>query len=79
MTLARLALNHSSHGSASGPTAITLSYDPLGRLQQTTAGTATTQFLYDGTRLVAEYDGSGNVLRRYVHGPGTDDPVVLFV
>jgi hypothetical protein len=35
--------------SASGPTAVTLSYDPLGRLQQTTAGSTITQFLYDGT------------------------------
>jgi RHS repeat-associated protein len=41
-------------------------------------GTSPTQYLYDGTRLVAEYDGSGNVLRRYVHGPGTDDPIVWY-
>jgi RHS repeat-associated protein len=63
---------------ASGPTAVTLSYDPLGRLQQTMVGTAQTQYLYDGTKLVAEYDGSGNALRRYVHGPGTDDPVIWY-
>ncbi|MDR3506428.1 MAG: RHS repeat-associated core domain-containing protein, partial [Caulobacteraceae bacterium] len=60
-----------------------LAYDPLGRLQQqqtTPSGgsTATTQFLYDGNRLSAEYDGSGNVLRRYVHGPGTDEPIVWY-
>jgi RHS repeat-associated protein len=64
--------------SASGPTAVSLTYDPLGRLQQTTAGSAVTQYLYDGTDLAAEYDGSGNVLRRYVHGPGTDDPIVWY-
>jgi RHS repeat-associated protein len=63
---------------ASGPTAVALSYDPLGRLQQTMVGTTPTQYLYDGVNLVAEYDGSGNVLRRYVHGPGTDDPVVWY-
>jgi RHS repeat-associated protein len=67
--------------SASGPTAVTLTYDPLGRLQQTTAGTTVTQFLYEGTNLVAEYSGAGttaSVLRRYVHGPGTDDPIVWY-
>jgi RHS repeat-associated protein len=64
--------------SASGPTAVTLGYDPLGRLQETTAGGTVTQYLYDGTRLAAELDGSGNVLRRYVHGPGTDTPIVWY-
>jgi len=59
-----------------GPAALTLAYDPLGRLSQTTAsGTTTTTFLYDGSRLVAEYSG-GALLRRYVHGPGTDEPLV---
>lgn len=56
---------------------VTLSYDPLGRLWQT-AGTATTRFLYDGDELVAEYDGLGNLLRRYVHGAGVDDPLLWY-
>jgi RHS repeat-associated protein len=60
-------------GSASG----TLSYDPNGRLFQTT-GSATTRFLYDGDALVAEYDASGNVLRRYLHGPGVDEPIYWY-
>ena len=60
---------------ASGPTAVSLAYDPFGRLQSTIVGATATQYLYSGTALVAELDGSGNVLRRYVHGPGTDDPV----
>jgi RHS repeat-associated protein len=56
-----------------------LLYDPLGRLVQTSGGTAgTTQFLYDGDKLVAEYDGSGSLLRRYVHGPGADEPVAVY-
>jgi hypothetical protein len=46
--------------SASGARTASLSYDPLGRLWQTSGGTAgTTRFLYDGDRLVIEYDGSG--------------------
>jgi RHS repeat-associated protein len=63
---------------ASGPTAVTLGYDPLGRLQSTTVSATATQYLYSGTELVAELDGSGNVLRRYVHGSGTDDPIVWY-
>jgi len=61
-------------------TTVTLSYDPLGRLAQqvtTVSGVnTTTQFLYDGQRLSAEYDGSGTLLRRYIQGPGSDEPVV---
>jgi len=34
--------------------------------------------LYDGDSLVAEYSGGGTLLRRYVHGPGVDEPVVWY-
>ncbi len=63
---------------ASGPTPVSLTYDPLGRLQTSTAGGATTSFLYDGDMLVGEYDASGNILNRYVPGPGTDEPLVQY-
>ena len=62
----------------SAPTPVSLTYDPLGRLQTTTAASVTTNFLYDGSMLVAEYDNSGNILRRYVPGPGVDEPLVLY-
>lgn len=56
-----------------------LVYDPLGRLHETyKASTGTTRFLYDGDQLTAEYDASGNLLRRYVHSDGEDDPLVWF-
>ena len=65
--------------SASGSTTASLRYDPLGRLYETAGGSAgTTRFLYDGDELVAEYDGAGSILRRYVHGPGSDDPLAWF-
>ena len=56
-----------------------LAYDPLGRLWQT-SGTAygTTQYLYDGDQLTAEYDGSGAMANRYVHSDGADDPLVWY-
>ncbi|MBL8265668.1 RHS repeat domain-containing protein, partial [Steroidobacter sp.] len=63
--------------SATGVTSATLSYDASGRLSQL-AGGAGTRFLYDGTALIAEYDGSNVLQRRYVHGPGADEPLVWY-
>jgi len=63
--------------SASG--GIALAYDPARRLYQTSGGSAsTTRFAYDGTDLVAEYNSLNAMLRRYVHGPGTDEPLVWY-
>ena len=41
-------------------------------------GGTTTQFVYDGSDLIAEYDGSGTLQRQYVHGPGEDEPLVWY-
>ncbi|NML05968.1 RHS repeat-associated core domain-containing protein [Sphingomonas sp. G-3-2-10] len=63
----------------SGTLQASLVYDPMGRLFETSGGSAgTTQFLYDGDELVAEYNSSGTLLRRYVHGLGDDDPVLWY-
>ncbi len=56
----------------------TLSYDPAGRLWQMTMGTSTVRFLYDGDQLLEERDGSGTLLRRYVHGNDEDDPLLWY-
>jgi RHS repeat-associated protein len=65
--------------SAGGVSSASLRYDPLGRLYETAGGAAgTTRFLYDGDELVAEYASAGNMLRRYVHGSGSDDPMAWF-
>ena len=53
-------------------------YDPLGRLFQVSGASGTTQFLYDGDALVAEYNGAGAQQKRYVHGPGADEPVAVY-
>jgi RHS repeat-associated protein len=50
----------------------------MGRLWQIASPTATTRFLYDGDKLITEYDGAGNPLRSYVHGPGADEPLVWY-
>ena len=60
----------------SGP-GVALDYDPTGRLIRTVGG-AETRFAYDGAELIAEYDGAGTLMRRYVHGPRTDEPLVWY-
>ncbi|WP_081215284.1 RHS repeat domain-containing protein [Sphingobium yanoikuyae] len=52
-------------------------YDPSGRLYQI-AGSATTRFAYDGTDLIGEYNAANSMVRRYVHGPGDDEPLVWY-
>jgi RHS repeat-associated protein len=64
---------------ASGAKSATLSYDPLGRLHEVTGGSGTTFFVWDGSRLAMEYNGAGQVLRRYVHGnDGGDNPLAWY-
>lgn len=58
--------------------AASLSYDGEGRLRQTVIGSSTSNLLYDSSALVAEYDASGAVQRKYVHGPGADEPIVWY-
>jgi RHS repeat-associated protein len=65
--------------SASGAKTASLVYDPLGRLSVSTDGASLyTRFLYDGDNLIAEYDAGGNMLRRYVHSVGDDNPMVWY-
>ena len=67
-------LTGSSHAQGSE----TLSYDPLGRLFRYTASQGDTRFGYDGVDMIAEYNASNHMLRRYVHGPGIDNPLVWY-
>lgn len=60
--------------SASGST---LAYDPLGRLSRLSA--SGTHLRYDGTDIVGESGtDDGPLRRRFVHGPGTDEPLVWY-
>jgi YD repeat-containing protein len=53
-----------------------LTYDAQGRLRQTQITTGSTTKL---SNLVAEFDTTTNALqRRYVHGPGVDEPLVWY-
>ena len=61
---------------------VALAYDPAGRLYQSAGGSpGLTRFAYDGGDLIAEYTETNNVnvlVRRYVHGPGSDEPLVWY-
>jgi hypothetical protein len=61
----------------SGP-GVTLYYDTFGRLVEYDTATST-RFYYAGSAMLAEVSNpSGTILRRYVPGPGTDEPVVWY-
>src|SRR6202051_158912 len=45
----------------------TFKYDPFGRRIQKSGPLGTTNYLYDGARLIEEADSSGNILARYAH------------
>ncbi len=62
----------------SGARNASLIYDPAGRLWESTGGSGATQFVYDGDQLVAEYNDTGGLLRRYVQGTGSDDPLLWY-
>ncbi|MEM9619178.1 MAG: RHS repeat-associated core domain-containing protein [Pseudomonadota bacterium] len=55
-----------------------LLYDAAGRLFQANKGAAKRRFLYDSSEIIAEYDTSGAVLKRYVRGPGADEVLVEY-
>ena len=55
-----------------------ISYDPAGRIYGLTQGSAATRFEHLGARMMIERNSSGAVLRRYVHGPGEDEPLVWY-
>jgi RHS repeat-associated protein len=64
--------------SVTGDIAVTLSYDPMGRLWQYAAQSGTLRFLYDGDRLTQEQSTSGVRQRVYIHGPGVDEPLIWY-
>ena len=37
----------------------------------------TTKYCYDGGQVIAEYDGSDNLLRKFIYGPGIDEPICM--
>jgi len=56
---------------------ISISYDPKGRLYQSSGGpSGVLRFLYDGDALIGEFNSQGTLIRRYVHASADDRPVI---
>ncbi|CAL4869731.1 hypothetical protein MMA231_04023 (plasmid) [Asticcacaulis sp. MM231] len=71
-------VNNLMTSATQGGVTSTLTYDAENRLYSINKSSVTTKFLYDGKNLIAEYNASNVLLRRYVHGPGTDNPLVWY-
>jgi len=56
---------------------IEYTYDPSGRRIAKDVDGTVTKYVYDGDHCIAEYDGSDNLLRRYIYGPGVDQPICM--
>src|SRR5206468_2051350 len=54
---------------------VNFKYNPFGRRIQKSSSSGTTNYVYDNTNVLEEVDNSGNVLARYVQGPGADAPL----
>jgi RHS repeat-associated protein len=53
----------------------TFKYDPFGRRIQKSGPLGTTNYLYDGARLLEELDNSGGVVVRYTQASAIDEPL----
>jgi RHS repeat-associated protein len=57
---------------------LTYVYDASGRrIEKKYDGNTQVKYVYDGDSCIAEYDGSGTLLRKYIYGPGIDQPVSM--
>jgi RHS repeat-associated protein len=52
-------------------------HDLYGRRSEKKVDGFSTRYLYDGPQVIAEYDGNNNLLRKYIYGPGIDQPVCM--
>jgi RHS repeat-associated protein len=70
--------NRLTSATPAGGAAASLAYDAAGRLRETVGAGVTTRFLYDGVDMIGEYNAANALLRRYVHGPASDEPLVWY-
>jgi RHS repeat-associated protein len=55
-------------------------YDGLGRRVEkeiVSASTTVTRYVYDNEDILLELDGTNNIVARYTHGPGIDEPLIM--
>jgi RHS repeat-associated protein len=57
---------------------VTYVYDPAGRrIAKAIDGDVAVRYLYDGDHVIAEYDGDDVLLRKFIYGPGVDQPICM--
>ncbi len=56
---------------------IAYKHDVAGRRVEKAVDGYSTRYVYDGGHVIAEYDGNNNLLRKYIYGPGIDQPVSM--
>lgn len=56
---------------------VTFAYDAFGRRVEKSNSSGAVTYVYDGDQVIGEYDGSANLLRKFVYGTGIDEPVVM--
>ena len=66
---------HTSEGKLMAAGGNRFAHDPVGRMHWINGHTT---LQYDGDALVAELDGDRPYRRRYVHGAGTDEPLIWY-
>ena len=78
-TTQQYTFNHANHlVRIEGPVDGVLSYDTQGRLSEVEVNGKSTYFLYLGERLIAEYDDTLTMQKRYIHGQGVDTPIAEY-
>ena len=57
---------------------LTYTYDPSGRrIAKTYDEITVVKYVYDGDHCIAEYDSNDTLARKYIYGPGIDQPVCM--
>jgi YD repeat-containing protein len=56
---------------------ISYKYDGLGRRIEKNVDGKITRYVYDNEDIILEYDGEGNLIAEYIHGPGIDEPIKM--
>ena len=56
---------------------VAFTYDPLDRRESKSAGGSSLTYIYDGEDVIAEYDGQGQLARKFIHDPGIDSPILI--
>jgi RHS repeat-associated protein len=60
-----------------GADTVTFAYDAFGRRTKKSSSAGTVSYIYDGDQVIAEYNASGALLRKFVYGSGIDEPVLM--